>query len=130
MPDIGELLDQDIGDLMMDLLAFTLEHGLIRCILQHGMFEDPARLGKQTFLKDQLSLHELSQPPREPLLIGRPDRPDQGIRKGTAEDSADLDNIPGGTAEPGRAGPLTNPEAWQESCGESRPRRFQAGRPR
>ena len=77
--DIGKLLDEDIGDLVVNLLAFALEHRLIRRVLEHGMLEDPAGLGQQTFLKDQLGLHELGQPPREPLFIGRPDRPDQGI---------------------------------------------------
>ena len=58
--DIRELFGQDIGDVMMNLLAFALEQGLIRRVLQHRMLEDPASLGEHAFLKDQLGLHELS----------------------------------------------------------------------
>jgi hypothetical protein len=53
---LGKLFHQHLRDLLMQLLAPTLEQGLIRCILHQRVFEEIAGLGRNATLIDELSL--------------------------------------------------------------------------
>ena len=59
---LGKVRRQHLRNVLMVLLAGTLEQGLIRRVLDQGVLEEVRRLRRQPPLVQELRLHQLVQP--------------------------------------------------------------------
>ena len=74
LDDVFEPLREHLGDAAVLILARALEHGLVRGVLDEGVLEDVARIGRHPGLVEHLGVHELAKRVAEHPVVDLGDR--------------------------------------------------------